>query len=96
VLAIEDGQIVIYLHDGIGIAGKRPASGESFFFHPTTSADSLPSPMDRHPVSRIAYDPYGSILERTGGGSLENIGYTAELPKHKPACCISAPAGTPD
>ena len=82
VLAIEDGQTVIYLHDGIGIAGKRLPSGESFFFHPdhlgglaavTDGTGTL--------VSRLAYDPYGSILERTGGGSLENIGYTGGAPE---------------
>jgi RHS repeat-associated protein len=79
--AIEDGQLVLHVYDGVGVAARRLPSGATLFLH----ADHLgglagATDMTGTLVESLRYDPYGVVLERTGTGRPLPNGFTGGEP----------------
>jgi RHS repeat-associated protein len=78
---IEDGELILHLFDGIGVAGRRMPSGHTFYLHPD-HLNSLAVVTDDGGavVDALRYDPFGTVLARTGSGAPAPVGYTGGVP----------------
>lgn len=73
---IEGGSLVLNFYDGAGIVAR--ASGNDVAFLHVDHLGSLVAVTDASAavVSTLRYDPYGKVVERTGAGVAEPLGFT--------------------
>jgi RHS repeat-associated protein len=75
--AIESGQLVLHVFDGLGICARQPSGGPLAFLH-TDHLGSLVVVTDSSGAvtDTIRYDPFGTVRARTGGGAPPPLGFT--------------------
>ena len=90
--SLEDGQLILNLLDGAGLAARRRAAdGLTHFLHPdhlgglaavTDSAGAV--------TDTLRFDPFGALLARTGAGPALPVGYTGGEPHSSGLLYLSA------
>jgi len=79
--AIEDGQLVLHLFDGVGVAGRRTPDGHTLYLHPDHLGSlSVVTNDAGDVVDTLRYDPFGAVLARTGAGAPQPQGYIGGAP----------------
>lgn len=75
--AIEDGDLVLHLFDGIGMAARRLVSGQTQYLHPD-HLGSLAVVTDNGGAvtGTLRYDPFGAVLAEAGLGGQVPLGFT--------------------
>jgi RHS repeat-associated protein len=79
--AIEDGDLVLNLFDGVGVAGLRTPDGHTLYLHPDHLGSlSVVTDDAGAVVDSLRYDPFGAVLARTGAGAAQARGYVGGEP----------------
>ena len=79
--AIEDGELVLHLFDGIGVAARRLASGPTQYLHPDHLGSLAVVTDDAGTVAgTLRYDPFGAVLAQAGLGGQVPLGFTGGVP----------------
>jgi RHS repeat-associated protein len=80
--AIESGQLVLHIHDGLAICARQPSGGSPTFLH-CDHLGSLVAVTDATGavVDTIRYDPFGAVRARTGSGAPQPVGFTGGTPE---------------
>ena len=79
--AIEDGELVLHLFDGIGVAARRLSSGQTQYLHPDHLGSLAVVTDDAGTVAgSLRYDPFGAMLAQAGLGGQVPMGFTGGVP----------------
>jgi RHS repeat-associated protein len=79
--AIEDDELVLHLFDGIGVAARRLAAGQTQYLHPDHLGSLAVVTDDTGTVAgTLRYDPFGAVLAQAGAGGQVPLGFTGGVP----------------
>lgn len=79
--AIEDGELVLHLFDGIGVAARRLGTGQTLYLHPDHLGSLAVVTGDAGAVAgTLRYDPFGAVLAEAGLGGQVPMGFTGGVP----------------
>jgi len=79
--AIEDGELVLHLFDGIGVAARRLGSGQTQYLHPDHLGGLAVVTDDAGTVAgTLRYDPFGAVITQAGLGGQLPLGFTGGVP----------------